>query len=196
VIVTVASFKGGVGKTTTAIHLAAYLNAKGPTLLVDGDPNRSAMTWATPGKLPFKVVTEVQMAKHARNYEHIIIDTQARPNKTDLEDLVESCDLLILPTTPKALDLDALLRTVSTLQELQANFRVLLTIIPPPPSNAADDARKLLVAEQIPIFKTEIKRLVAFERAPLEGVIVKDYADPRASVAWEGYQALGEEVLK
>jgi chromosome partitioning protein len=46
-ILTVASFKGGVGKTTTAVHLAAYLQKKSPTLLIDGDPNRSASKWTT-----------------------------------------------------------------------------------------------------------------------------------------------------
>ena len=45
-ILTVASFKGGVGKTTSAIHFAAYLQQQAPTLLIDGDPNRSATTWA------------------------------------------------------------------------------------------------------------------------------------------------------
>lgn len=194
-IVTVASFKGGVGKTTTAIHLAAYLNEDKPTLLVDGDQNRSAMTWAAPNKLPFKVVTDVQMAKYIRQFEHIVIDTQARPTKEDLEELADSCDLLILPTTPKALDLDALLRTVDVLQNMEANFKVLLTIVPPAPSQAGKEARDLLTQEGIPVFDAEIRRLVAFERAPLAGVIVKDYSDPRAAVAWEGYETLGQEVL-
>ena len=48
-VVTVASFKGGVGKSTTAIHLAAYLQALAPALLVDGDPNRSVSEWARAG---------------------------------------------------------------------------------------------------------------------------------------------------
>lgn len=194
-IVTIASFKGGVGKTTTAIHLAAYLNQKQPTLLVDSDQNRSAVTWAAPGKLPFKVVTDVQMAKYLRQYEHIVIDTQARPSKEDLKELADSCDLLILPTTPKALDIDALLRTVDILKLLQANFKVLLTMIPPPPSTVNLETRRLFQEEGIPVFKAEIKRLVAFERAPLAGVVVKEYPDPRATQAWLGYEALGKEVL-
>ena len=41
-IVTVASFKGGQAKTTTAVHLAALLNEQSPALLVDGDPISNA----------------------------------------------------------------------------------------------------------------------------------------------------------
>jgi chromosome partitioning protein len=194
-IITVASFKGGVGKTTTAVHLAAYFEQKEATLLVDGDQNRSAMTWASPGKLPFKVVSDIQMAKHIRQFEHIVIDTQARPTKEDLQELADSCDLLILPTTPKALDLDALLRTVEILRQMKASFKVLLTMVPPLPSQSGREAREMLISEDIPVFKAEIKRLVAFERAPLEGVIVRDYTDPRADVAWAGYYELGKEIL-
>jgi chromosome partitioning protein len=152
------------------------------------------MTWAAPGKLPFKVVTDLQMPKYIRNFEHIIIDTQARPTKEDLEELADSCDLLILPTTPKALDLDALLRTVDTLQAMDASFKVLLTLVPPLPSQSGREAKEMLRGEGVPIFDAEIRRLVAFERAPLAGVVVKDYADPRAGVAWAGYEALGREI--
>ncbi|SRR5579883_2019963 len=194
-IVTVASFKGGVGKTTTAVHLAAYLQQKAPTLLVDGDQNRSASTWAEGDKLSFKVVTEAQAPKYIRQYEHVVIDTQARPEQKDLEALADGCDLLILPTTPKALDLDALLRTVDVLSALGANFKVLLTIVPPLPSRSGEEARKLLVAAGLPVFEGEIKRLVAFERAPLMGVVVNDYPDQRAQSGWEGYEAVGKEIL-
>ena len=67
-LITVAGFKGGVGKTTSAVHLACYLAKKGSTLLVDGDPNRSATGWSKRGQLPFKVVDLIQAALHSPKY--------------------------------------------------------------------------------------------------------------------------------
>jgi chromosome partitioning protein len=84
-IITVASFKGGVGKTTGAIHLSAYLQDRAPALLVDGDPNRSATGWARRGHLSFRVVDERQAARFARNYEHCVIYTEAQPEEDDLK---------------------------------------------------------------------------------------------------------------
>lgn len=194
-IIAIASLKGGCSKTTTAIHLAAYLQSKAPTLLIDADKNRSALTWAKPEKLSFKVVSETAAPKYIKDYTHIVIDTQARPSPEDFEELADGCDLLILPTTPRALDLDALAQTVNVLQQMGATFKILLTQIPAR-STAAKDARKSLGEIGLPIFKSEIKRLVAFERSPLLGVIVKDYPDSRASDGWSGYVAVGKEILK
>ena len=56
-IVTVASFKGGVGKTTTALHLAAYCQTLAPTLLVDGDLNTRATIY-----LPKKLHKQIKTA--------------------------------------------------------------------------------------------------------------------------------------
>ena len=153
-IITIASFKGGVGKTTTAVHLAAYLQKKAPSLLVDGDANRSATVWGKRGGLPFKVVDERQAARYAREYEHIVIDTEARPEEKDLKALAGGCDLLIIPTTPDVLALDALMLTVKVLQDIGASsYRVLLTIIPPRPSRDGQEARSLLQQGQYPFLK-------------------------------------------
>lgn len=194
-IITVASFKGGVGKTTTAVHLAAYMQQKAPALLIDGDPNRSATGWTKRGELPFRVVDERQAARHAREFEHIVIDTEARPDEGDLKELADGCDLLIIPTTPDALAIDALIQTVAALEKIGSErFRILLTIIPPRPSHDGEEARALLEERGLPLFKGEIPRLVAFQKAALQGRPVNKVSDPRAEAAWRAYVEVGEEI--
>ena len=194
-IVTVASFKGGVGKTTTALHLAAYLQQHAPTLVVDGDLNRSASEWARQEKLPFKVVDEKQAIRFAKQYEHIVIDTPARPAPEELKTLASGCDLLVLPTSPDALALSAMLQMVAALHALTSNYRILLTLIPPYPSKVGAETRATIEKASLPIFKSEIRRLAVFQRAALEGVRVCDVKDPYAKNAWRCYTAVGEEIL-
>jgi chromosome partitioning protein len=195
-ILTVASFKGGVGKTTSAVHLATFLNEQAPTLLIDGDPNRSASGWSRRGSLPFRVVDERQAARFAREYGNIVIDTQARPSREDLEALTGGCDLLIIPTTPDALSLDALTLTVDVLRDLGTErYRILLTMIPPKPSRDGDEARTMLEEAKLPLFASSIRRLSAFQKAALLGVPVSSVkGDPRAASGWEDYQNVGREL--
>ncbi len=195
-IVTVASFKGGVGKTTTALHLAAYFQTKAATLLVDGDLNRSALDWAIRGELPFKVVDEKQAVKFARAYEHIIIDTPARPAPDELKTIAEGCDLLVLPTSPDALALGATLQMVDSLHSLKTHYKILLTLIPPHPNKTGDEAKNAITDAGLPIFSTGIRRLAVFQKAALEGVPVNQVkGDAYAGIAWRCYSDVGKEIL-
>jgi chromosome partitioning protein len=195
-IVTVASFKGGVGKTTTALHLAAYCQTLAPTLLVDGDLNRSALDWAKRGHLPFKVVDEKAAVKFVRDYEHIIVDTPARPDPEELKTIALGCDLLVLPTSPDALAMGALLQVLAALKTLETNYKILLTIVPPPPSRSGIEARESLMAANLPVFATSIRRLSIFQRAALEGMSVNQIKnDPKSETAWQYYSMVGEEMM-
>jgi chromosome partitioning protein len=194
-IITVASFKGGVGKTTTALHLAAYFQTLAPTLLVDGDLNRSALEWGKRGNLPFKVVDEKAATKFIRDYDHIILDTPARPDPEDLKTIALGCDLLILPTSPDALSMGALLQVVNALNALDAKYKILLTIVPPSPSRAGIEARESLVSAKLPVFETGIRRFSVFQRAALEGVPVNQVrGDSKSKIAWRCYSEVGKEI--
>lgn len=197
-IITVASHKGGVGKTTTAVHLAAYLQTLAPTLLLDGDDTRNATAWSQRGKgFPFKVADEVQAARLARNFTHTVIDTGQRPKQVDLKALAEGCDLLVIPAVPASLDTDGLVLTLQALQQLgEVRYRVLLTKVPPHPEPEGPQLRADLAAQGIPLFAADIPRLKAFEKASAAGVVVGDVDDPRARRAWDAYAAAGKELVR
>ena len=196
-IITVASFKGGVGKTTTAIHLAAFLQGQGETVLIDADRNRSALGWASRGELPFEVVDQWDADQKIKPESNVVIDTPARPVPEDLSTLARTCDLLVLPTTPDVLALDALVLTVEYLKAIDTgHYRILITSIPPKPSKAGQEVKELLQEVQLPIFERGIRRFAAFQKAALQGVPVYTVKDPRAEAGWQDYENVGNEILK
>jgi chromosome partitioning protein len=197
-IVTIASYKGGVGKTTTAIHLAGYFQNRGKTILLDADRERHALDWdkAGPG-LPFRVAPYTQAAALVKNFEHVVIDTGQRPTDEDMQATAEAGEneLLILPVVPLPMDTKSTLRTVAALQDMKSSrFRVLLTKVGPDDSGAAAELRGYLAEINAPVFKAEIPRLKAFARASGEGVTVDKSADRHAARAWQAYADVGKEI--
>lgn len=198
-IVTVASYKGGVCKTTTAVHLAAYLDSLAPdqTALLDGDPTKNATAWSKRGAgFPFPVAPVEAAAKYARQFPHLVLDTGQRPSVEDLKGNANYSDLLVIPAVPSSLDTDGLVQTIMALKKIEgAKFRVLLTRVAADAARQALELRELLATHDVPVFRAEIPRLKAFEKAAGAGTIVSVVDDRNAERAWAAYVAAGQELL-
>lgn len=201
-VVAIASAKGGVGKTTTAIHLAAYLAETGSTLLVDDDPNESAQRYAERAQqagigLPFQVTPAKHRHRHQDQAQHLVFDTSARADPADVRALARGSDYLVLPTQPDAMSLEAVLDTARLLEDVEARWRILITFAPSKPETDADDAREALAAAGVPTFNAQIRSAKAFKKAAIDGRLVfETKGDPRARLAWLDYVDLGRELLE
>lgn len=192
-VVSISGFKGGVGKSVTAVHLATFFSEIGPTLLIDGDPNGSAIMWAEQGKLPFKVVDQKGSMKAIGGNDFIICDSPARPDSRDLKELKNGSDLLILPTIPDPISLQPMLQTAAILAG--SKYRALIAINPPKPNRDGELMQLELIEAGIPVFATMIRRSIGVPKAALAGLAVRDLTG-RDRMAWLDYQALGNEVLE
>lgn len=204
-IVAVAGQKGGTGKTTTAMSLAAVVAERSRVLLVDTDPQESSSWWARRAgeRLPFDLVTD----PHARclygprppAHDVVVVDTPGSLRDRHLLELVISAaDVVVLPTQPTALSLVPLARTVHELDALQrVPRRALLNLVDPRARVDIEEARTMLHRHGIACFESTVRRYRAHERGPLDGLVVTQYPvnDRYAARALEDYRGVARELL-
>ena len=192
-IISLTQYKGGVGKTTSAICLATLLSNQAKTLLIDSDPNRSATLWARKGLLPFDVCSDSEAPKRLMSgqYQHTVIDTPARPAADDIRAIAQGADLLILPTTPDPLSLSALVQIATELPQ-GTNYRCLVTLSPPAPQTDGADAIAALKRHGLPVFNRSIRRYKAYIKAAEAGVVVNKV--PSGGVAWRDWEEVWKEM--
>jgi len=201
-IVTVTGYKGGVAKSTSAIHIADFLSDYGPTLIVDCDPNRTALSRYKNNveiikespkvkKLPFTVVPEKAAAMHVSEYKYIVFDTPARPDSDDLKELAEGTNLLILPTQPNSDSFEPMMKTAQDIGT--APYKFLISIVPPYPSSAGRNMKQDLIDADLPVFNQMVRRAVGFQQAGDNCTTVR-YLQGQKPL-WHDYKEVGKEVI-
>ncbi len=135
-IVAFLNQKGGVGKSTLSIHMATALALRGSrVLLVDADPQHSALDWQASRQtdpllpvigLPTKTLHK-EVAMHARNYDHIIIDGPPRVNELARAAILAS-DIVLIPVNPSPYDVWAAAEIVQLLGEAAVYKENLITV--------------------------------------------------------------------
>ena len=184
--------KGGVGKTTIAIHLAtAFAKAGHATVILDLDPQASAMEWKDHRAEEMPAVLSIQPSRLAKVMQEaigigtdiLILDTAPHSESASLE-AARAADLILIPCQPTIMDLRAMRKTVDLLRLVGKPAYAILNSVPHQ-GTVADEAAETIAQDfQIAVAPVRFGDRIAYSRCMIAGQAAQEF-DPASKAAQE-----------
>ena len=200
-IVSLYSTKGGCGKSTLAVCLAAYWSQTKKTVLLDADPQAS-LSVCRRESVQVPVFEDTSkgigktIAKLAAEYERVVVDTAGYRRRKNMEALAHS-DFVLIPCKPSPFDLKEAMEAVELLREVVGakerkgappRYAVVLTMAQRTAVSA--QIREELEQSGVPFMSAQIGQRVAFVETPIVGF------PPAGSVAALEIELLAKELRR
>jgi chromosome partitioning protein len=190
--IAVISQKGGAGKTTLALHLAAAAEEVGRSaLVIDLDPQASASQWgawredAPPvviDSAPPRLAAKIGQAREA-GAEVIVIDTPPHSDSA-ASAAVDQAELVLIPCRPSAFDLAAVKTTASLMKMRGARAFVVFMAGPARSPKLYAEAGELVESYGLQLAPHVIADRAAFRHAAAVGKTVLEL-EPEGRAASE-----------
>lgn len=203
----ISNQKGGTGKTTLTMNFAAGLAKHGRTLVVDTDPQGSALQWAGVASdarpFPVSVITMAgnisrEINNFRNDYQYLVIDCPPTVAGEASQLAMSAADSVLIPVLPSPVDLWASIRLVNAVEQaklINPKLKAHLIINQLEPRNALSRAMKEALAEfDIPVLESCIRRRAIYRTSAIEGNSVFGMGK-RGEAAAEEIESIIQEVI-
>lgn len=195
-IIVITNQKGGCGKTTVTMNLAAYFAInKYKVLVIDGDPQNSAMGWAdgADDEQPFPASMcslagttkpHNEIKKHISNYDYIFVDCPPSISSNFTDSVLLVADLVIVTIIPSPLDIKAtpaIEHLINKVKEINDTLKAFILInMCQPNVSIGKDAIEALDDFEIEKLNTKLHLRTSYRHAALNGTSVLASHDEKA----------------